>query len=110
MSTASACNTIPSYNAYCARKLLEDIDMIRFSRPLALMLPIAAACTPSSTPRIRVARDLGCTAEETTVARIGKHHWQVTGCGRTATYMCTYPVRDCWREGDIHPITPSAPR
>ncbi len=73
---------------------------------LVLTFPLAAvacAASPASTPRIRVARDLGCTAEQTNVARIGEHRWQVTGCGRTATYVCTYPVRDCWREGEIHP-------
>ena len=74
------------------------------SRLLVLAFPLAAvACAPSSTPRIRVARDLGCTAEQTTVARLAKHHWQVTGCGRTATYVCTDPVRDCWRQGEIRP-------
>ena len=74
------------------------------SRLLVLAFPLAAvACAASSTPRIRVARDLGCTAEQTTVARLAKHHWQVTGCGRTATYVCTDPVRDCWRQGEIRP-------
>ncbi|MBX3264455.1 MAG: hypothetical protein KIS78_23120 [Labilithrix sp.] len=75
------------------------------SRLFVLLLPFAAvACAASSTPRMRVARDLGCTAEQTTVARIDHHKWQVTGCGRTATYVCTYPVRDCWREGEIHAV------
>ena len=75
------------------------------SRLLALVLPFSAltACAASSTPRIRVARDLGCTAEQTNVTRIDEYRWQVTGCGRTATYVCTYPVRDCWREGEIRP-------
>lgn len=55
----------------------------------------------ATTPRIRVARDLGCSAEQTNVERIDDRRWQVTGCGRTAVYVCTYPVRDCWREGEI---------
>ena len=63
---------------------------------------VAVACAAGSTPRSRVARDLGCTAEQTTVVRTGEFRWQVTGCGRTASYVCTYPVRDCWREGHIH--------
>ena len=77
--------------------------MTSTSRFLVLLLPLAAvACAASSTPRIRVARDLGCTAEHTTIERLDQYRWQVSGCGRTATYMCTYPVRDCWREGEIH--------
>lgn len=75
----------------------------------ALVVAVAAAtvacgASATSTPRIRVARDLGCTAEMTSVQRLSEHRWQVTGCGRTATYVCTYPVRDCWREGPIHAI------
>ena len=27
--------------------------------------------------------------------------WQVTGCGKSAVYLCTTPVRDCWREGEV---------
>lgn len=89
---------------HTAHVLLESFDMTWTSRLLVLTFPLAAvACAASSTPRIRVARDLGCTAEQTTVARIDERHWQVTGCGRTATYVCTYPVRDCWREGEIRP-------
>lgn len=65
---------------------------------LALSL---AACAPTSTPRIRVARDLGCTPEDSTFVRLDENRWQVNGCGRTAIYVCTYPVRDCWREGEI---------
>lgn len=84
---------------------IEGPDMTWISRLLVLALPLAfAACAASSTPRIRVARDLGCTADQTAVARIDQHRWQVTGCGRTAVYACTYPVRDCWREGEIHPV------
>ncbi len=75
--------------------------MIKRLLALALPLVVVAACAPTSTPRIRVARDLGCSADRTTVARIDESRWQVTGCGRTATYLCTYPVRDCWREGEI---------
>lgn len=64
-----------------------------------------AACAPTSTPRIRVARDLGCTADETQIERLDERRWQVTGCGRTAVYLCTYPVRDCWREGEIQQLS-----
>ncbi len=69
--------------------------------PFAL-LAVACGAGAGTTPRIRVARDLGCTAEMTSVQRLSEHRWQVTGCGRTARYVCTYPVRDCWREGEIH--------
>lgn len=79
-------------------------------RALVLAIPFAAvACaSASSTPRIRVARDLGCPVERTSIARTGEFRWQVTGCGRTASYVCTYPVRDCWREGEVQPIEPKA--
>lgn len=75
-----------------------------------VLVVFAAACGGAiSTPRIRVARDLGCTAEQTMVTRIDEGRWQVTGCGRTAVYLCTYPVRDCWREGDIHQVGSEEP-
>lgn len=67
----------------------------------ALALTAVACGGAASTPRIRVARDLGCTAEQTSVARISEYDWEVRGCGKVATYRCTYPVRDCWREGEI---------
>lgn len=78
--------------------------MRSMSRVVAFAVALfAVACGASTTtPRIRVARDLGCTAEMTTVQRLSEHRWLVTGCGRTATYVCTYPVRDCWREGAVH--------
>ena len=70
---------------------------------LFIALPDAAcASTTTSTPRARVAQDLGCTPDRTAVQRIDEKRWQVTGCGKTAVYLCTYPVRDCWREGEIH--------
>lgn len=77
--------------------------------PLALS---TAACATGSTPRARVARDLGCTQDVTSVVRVpdatppgpGLGRWQVTGCGRTAVYVCTEPVRDCWREGEVQPL------
>ena len=74
--------------------------------PLAIVIGAAvvtAACGASvTTPRMRVARDLGCTAEQTTVQRLSDHRWHVTGCGRSGVYVCTYPVvRDCWREGEV---------
>jgi hypothetical protein len=68
---------------------------------LALGLATAACGGATTTPRIRVARDLGCTAEQTSVQRVSEHNWEVRGCGKVATYRCTYPVRDCWREGEI---------
>jgi hypothetical protein len=84
----------------------------------ALLLALASACaaTPVTTPRSRVAKDLGCTTEGTQVEQIAEipgqnaARWQVTGCGRTAVYVCTTPVRDCWREGSVAPIAaPPAP-
>ncbi|MDB4938134.1 MAG: hypothetical protein JWP87_5106 [Labilithrix sp.] len=74
---------------------------------LALGLLGACATTQVTTPRSRVAKDLGCTTEATQVEQIApvpgekSARWQVTGCGRTAVYLCTTPVRECWREGDI---------
>ena len=69
---------------------------------LFVFLPLAAcAATTTTTPRSRVAADLGCTPDKTVVQRIEGNRWQVSGCGRTAVYLCTYPVRDCWREGEI---------
>jgi hypothetical protein len=68
----------------------------------ALALAAVACGGATTTPRIRVARDLGCTAEQTSVQRLSDHRWEVRGCGKVATYVCTYPVvRDCWREGEI---------
>ena len=80
---------------------------------LAALLGLASACaaSPVTTPRSRVAKDLGCTTEETQVEQIAEipgqkaARWQVTGCGRTAVYVCTTPVRDCWREGGIAPAS-----
>src|SRR4051794_39706238 len=48
----------------------------------------ACAATPVTTPRSRVAKDLGCTTEGTQVEQIAEipgqkaARWQVTGCGR----------------------------
>src|SRR5262245_22270757 len=58
----------------------------------------------TSTPRARVASELGCDAAHTVVQRRPDGLWQVSGCGRTATYLCTTPVRDCWRRGDIDDV------
>jgi hypothetical protein len=76
-------------------------------------LPLGAcAGTQASTPRARVAKDLGCTTEGTGVRKLaaipGEHaaRWEVSGCGRSAVYVCTTPVRDCWREGEIQPDAP----
>ena len=64
------------------------------------------ACAATSTPRIRVAQDLGCNPDDTTIVRLDERRWRVFGCGRTAVYLCTYPVRDCWREGEIQALAP----
>jgi hypothetical protein len=72
----------------------------------ALALAAVACGGATTTPRIRVARDLGCTAEQTSVQRISEYNWEVRGCGKVATYRCTYPVRDCWREGEIRSEAP----
>ena len=80
--------------------------------PLVVCLfGLLAACggthAPPTTPRSRVAKDLGCTTEGTSVQEIARipgengARWQVRGCGRRAVYVCTLPVRDCWREGEI---------
>jgi hypothetical protein len=87
-----------------------------------VLLTLASACAaaPVTTPRSRVAQDLGCTTEGTQVEQIAEipgqsaARWQVTGCGRTAVYVCTTPVHDCWREGSpapapIAPPPPAAP-
>lgn len=65
----------------------------------------------SSTPRSRVAADLGCTARKTSVHKLDGGRWLVEGCGRSAVYLCTTPVRDCWREvdGPAGAATASAP-
>ena len=77
---------------------------------LAVLVALSAcAGTQVTTPRSRVAQDLGCTTEGTSVQEIAKvpgenaARWQVTGCGKTAVYICTTPVRDCWREGEVDP-------
>lgn len=72
---------------------------------LLTLLP-CLACSPSmrTTPRSRVAKDLGCSTDETGVRELGPipgekaARWEVSGCGRSAIYVCTTPVRDCWRE------------
>jgi hypothetical protein len=79
---------------------------------LALSLLAVVGCGASqskpTTPRSRVAKDLGCTTAGTSVQELARvpgenaARWQVRGCGRTAVYVCTLPVRDCWREGEIH--------
>lgn len=85
---------------------------MRSHRPLAaLLFSVAAACggmqAHPSTPRSRVAQDLGCSTEGTSVEEIARvpgengARWRVRGCGRTAVYVCTLPVRDCWREGQV---------
>ena len=86
---------------------------------VVLVLAVGSACaacaaTPVTTPRSRVAKDLGCTTEGTQVEQIAEipgqkaARWQVTGCGRSAVYICTTPVRDCWREGEVSSV-PASP-
>lgn len=97
-----------------ARGLLEaravtPITCLHASCVAMLVVLSACAGTVVTTPRSRVAQDLGCTTDGTSVEEIGQvpgekaARWQVTGCGRTAVYICTTPVRDCWREGDVGP-------
>ena len=81
---------------------------------LVLFVTLAGcAASQATTPRSRVAKDLGCTTEGTTVQEIARvpdqsgARWQVRGCGKTAVYVCTLPVRDCWREGEIRPADPT---
>jgi hypothetical protein len=86
------------------------VNLCALGLPTLLALPLAlvgCAATPVSTPRSRVARDLGCSTEATAVTKLEAlpgdrgARWHVSGCGRTAVYLCTAPVRDCWRQGEI---------
>lgn len=93
-----------------ARRLLRRMLVLRYFAVLAFTIAVSAcATTQATTPRSRVAQDLGCTTQGTSVREIGpipgekSARWQVSGCGRTAVYVCTTPVRDCWREGGIKP-------
>jgi hypothetical protein len=76
---------------------------------LAVVAGCGAPQTRPTTPRSRVAKDLGCSTEGTSVEQIAPvpgekaARWHVRGCGKTAVYLCTTPVRDCWREGDVAP-------
>ena len=94
--------------------LAGGITVSRFITLAVLFLSACATAMPATTPRSRVAQDLGCTTDGTAVQEIGPvpgeqaARWQVSGCGRTAVYVCTTPVRDCWREGAISG-TPSVP-
>lgn len=95
-------------------RLVTMTRRIPFALGLLLSFAFVLACA-RSTPRTRVAADLGCTPSETKVKRIEDREarpntgrWQVTGCGKTAVYLCTEPVRDCWREGEIE-VAPAAP-
>ena len=77
---------------------------------VVLALGCGAAQSAPTTPRSRVAQDLGCTTEATSVQEIGRvpgeeaARWQVRGCGKSAVYRCTQPVRDCWREGEVQSL------
>ncbi len=84
----------------------------------AFAVTLSACGGPGTTPRARVARDLGCTTEGTRVEMLepvpGEKaaRWHVSGCGRSAVYLCTTPVRDCWRAGEVsggHAETPAVP-
>lgn len=76
---------------------------------LAVIAGCGASESAPSTPRSRVAKDLGCSTEGTSVEQIAPvpgekaARWQVRGCGKTAVYLCTTPVHDCWREGEVSP-------
>lgn len=79
---------------------------------VVLTSALAIGCGAGTTPRTRVAADLGCTGPDTRVEKVEdlasdrpSARWRVTGCGRTAIYICTTPVRDCWREGAVGPET-----
>jgi hypothetical protein len=96
----------------------SDVPLVRATTilTLALVSPLGAcAATPLTTPRSRVAQDLGCSPERTTVEPIVATHegaagrWQVRGCGKAAVYLCTTPVRDCWREGAVTEADLAAP-
>lgn len=81
---------------------------VRRAALLGLASVALLACGATSTPRVRVARDLGCSADDTRVERVEPgprpgqtlERWRVSGCGKSAVYLCTVPVRDCWREGE----------
>lgn len=87
------------------------MSRVRTAALTSVLVLSACAGTQATTPRSRVAKDLGCTTEGTTVEEIAKvpgekaARWQVTGCGHTAVYLCTTPVRECWREGTAGPDT-----
>ena len=106
------CRQIQAFHR--ARGLLDSqavtsLTRLRSAAIGTLLALTGCAATQVTTPRSRVAQDLGCTTESTTVEEIAKvpgenaARWQVTGCGRTAVYICTTPVRDCWREGEVGP-------
>lgn len=82
---------------------------------LSILPCLACASSPRTTPRSRVAKDLGCSTEATGVRELGPipgeraARWEVSGCGRTAIYVCTTPVRDCWREVATQPASVPSP-
>ena len=88
------------------------MSLSRASLALFVML-VGCAASQATTPRSRIAKDLGCSTEGTTVQEIERvpdqtgARWQVRGCGKTAVYVCTLPVRDCWREGEIRLADPT---
>ena len=106
-----------------SHEVLRVIPLLRRLAPLAprlsatLVLSVgvavlgACATAAITTPRSRVAKDLGCTTEQTGVRQLSAipgekaARWEVTGCGHTAVYVCTTPVRDCWREGELQQAT-----
>jgi hypothetical protein len=106
-----------------SRFLLLLPPLLSLSSLFSFFLLVAATTgcgSRATTPRVRVASDLGCTAEQTGVRKLsvdspqkGYTRWEVQGCGKLAIYVCTTPVRDCWREGQIQEhrsvSPPSAP-
>ncbi len=81
---------------------------MRSGAVLSLLLAALAACEPfATTPRARMARELACTEERTTLRRLepaaeggaaARTRLRAHGCGRVATYACA-PNDECWREG-----------
>jgi hypothetical protein len=77
---------------------------------LVSLSSVVAGCEPhTSTARARIARELACDEDRTKLrpltsapsdpARTGR--WHAHGCGRAATYVCTSPMEDCWRQGEV---------
>ncbi|HET9156776.1 MAG TPA: hypothetical protein VFN91_08925 [Myxococcaceae bacterium] len=56
--------------------------------------------------RDRMAADTGCAPEGITVERLPGNAYRASGCGRVATYACSYPTGGeltCIREAEPPP-------